>query len=69
MKRKRPDVLAMLQKQTDKNAAAMLNTIDSMLRRGKDRASIEKVVARRLCTYVTEQMKILMHNKIGVPAQ
>jgi hypothetical protein len=69
MRRKPPDVLAMVNKQTGKDAAAILNKVDKMLKQGVDRATIEKAVAAHLCTHITEQVKIILRNKVAVPCQ
>lgn len=63
MKRE-PDVLALMRKQTGKDAAAILNQVDRMLRQGASRARIEKAVAVDLCAHLRKQMSLFMKKSV-----
>lgn len=64
MKRE-PDVLALIRKQIGKDAAAILNQVDKMLRRGVSRGQIEKAVAVKLRANLRKQVRLFM--SLSVP--
>lgn len=56
---RKPDVLTLLRKEMGKDAAAILNKVDEMLKEGVNRASIEKAIARDLCAHAKKEMLII----------
>jgi hypothetical protein len=64
MKRE-PDVLALIRKQIGKDAAAILNQVDKMLRRGVSRGQIEKAVAVKLRANLRKRVRLFM--SLSVP--
>ena len=58
------DVLVLMRKQIGKDAAAILNQVDRMLKQGASHARIEKAVAVNLCAHLRKQMRHFMSRNI-----
>jgi hypothetical protein len=56
MKAKR-NVQALVRKQADKDAAAILKKVDTMLKQGIPRAKIEKALAKELFAHIKKQIR------------
>lgn len=54
------DVLTLMRKQMGKDAGAILDRVDGMLRRDVSRAKIEKAVAADLYAHLRKQMRLFM---------
>jgi len=61
MKTKR-NVQALVRKQADKDAAAILNKVDKMLKQGIPRAKIEKALAAELAARMKNQIRYVVRN-------
>lgn len=62
--KKEPDVLALIRKQIGKDAKAIFEQIDRMLRRGVSRGQIEKAVAVKVRANLREQVKLFMTRSV-----
>lgn len=67
MKTKR-NVQAVVRKQADKDAAAILKKVDTMLKQGIPRAKIEKVLAKELSAHMKKQIRHVCEPIIFEPA-
>lgn len=58
--KKESDVLTLMRKQMGKDAAAILDRVDKMLKQRVSRARIEKAVAADLCAHLRKQMRLFI---------
>ena len=58
------EIVVLMRKQVGKDAAAILNEVDRMLKQGADHTRIKKAVATKLCAHLRKQMTLFMQKNI-----